>query len=400
MVSDASAAGGARIWNPDAGATKRTTASANPSTYFEMSFNAVAGVPYRLWVRSKAQNNHWGNDSVFVQFSGSVTASGGAAYRIGTTSAAEVNLEECNGCGVSGWGWQDNGWGAGMMGPLIYFQASGSQSLRVQVREDGSSIDQIVLSPATYISSSPGTLRNDSTILPSSGCGWTATSNDSWIRITSGASGSGSGTVNYSVVSNTGTARTGTITVAGRTFTVNQSAGSTTCSFTITSTSSSFAAAGGNGNVGVSAGSGCGWTATSNDSWIRITSGASGSGNGSVGYSVSSNTSTSSRTGTMTVAGRTFTVTQAGAQGAVCSYTLSPTFATVGTLGGSGMVMVSVNNSSCTWQATSNASWITITSGSQGKGGLVAYTVARNTTGGIRQGTMTIAGKTFAVYQK
>jgi hypothetical protein len=64
------------------------------------------------------------------------------------------------------------------------------------------------------------------------------------------------------------------------------------------------------------------------------------------------------------------------------------------------MVMVTVNNSNCVWQATSNVSWITITSGSQGKGGLVAYTVARNTTGGIRQGTMTIAGKTFAVYQK
>ena len=57
---------------------------------------------------------------------------------------------------------------------------------------------------------------------------------------------------------------------------------------------------------------GCDWTATSNDAWITITSGDSGSGNGTVGYSVSANASASSRTGTLTIAGQTFTVTQDG----------------------------------------------------------------------------------------
>jgi hypothetical protein len=166
IAADASAAGGARIWNPDAGAAKRTTALANPTNYFEMTFNAQSGTAYRLWIRSKAQSNYWGNDSVFVQFSGSVNASGSAVYRIGTTSAAEMNLEDCFGCGISGWGWQDNGWGAGVMGPLIYFQSTGTQTIRVQVREDGLSIDQIVLSSQAYRSASPGRLKNDSTILP------------------------------------------------------------------------------------------------------------------------------------------------------------------------------------------------------------------------------------------
>ena len=55
-----------------------------------------------------------------------------------------------------------------------------------------------------------------------SGCAWTATSNDSWIHITSGSSSTGSGTVNYSVDENTGSARTGTMTIAGQTFTVIQ----------------------------------------------------------------------------------------------------------------------------------------------------------------------------------
>jgi endonuclease/exonuclease/phosphatase family metal-dependent hydrolase len=132
-----------------------------------MSFPAQAGVPYRLWMRSKADSNGWANDSVHVQFSGSVTATGSSIYRIGTTSATFVNLEDCSGCGISGWGWQDNGWGTGVLGPLIYFQSSGTQTIRVQTREDGLSIDQIVLSSVTYLSSSPGALRNDTVILPS-----------------------------------------------------------------------------------------------------------------------------------------------------------------------------------------------------------------------------------------
>lgn len=169
VVSDGAAAGGARLWNPDAGAAKLANALANPPSYFEMSFNAQAGVPYRLWVRSKADNNSPFNDSYFVQFSGSVTSGGALVYRMGTTDATTINLEDCSGCGLSGWGWQDNGWGVGVMGPLIYFQSTGTQTLRIQPREDGFSIDQIVLSPQTYLNSSPGTLKNDTTIMPKTG---------------------------------------------------------------------------------------------------------------------------------------------------------------------------------------------------------------------------------------
>jgi phosphatidylinositol-3-phosphatase len=170
-VADASAAGGSRIANPDAGAPKRATALASPSDYFEMTFNAQAGVDYRLWIRGKALNDFWGNDSVFIQFSDSVNSSGSPVFRIGTTAATEMNLEDCSGCGVQGWGWQDNGWGIGVFGPLIRFQNSGTHTLRIQVREDGLSIDQIVLSAQTYLNSAPGPLKNDSTILPKSSGG-------------------------------------------------------------------------------------------------------------------------------------------------------------------------------------------------------------------------------------
>jgi hypothetical protein len=66
---------------------------------------------------------------------------------------------------LSGWGWQDNGWGVGVLGPLVYFGATGPQRIRVQTREDGLSIDQIVLSPSRYFTQSPGKLKNDTTIL-------------------------------------------------------------------------------------------------------------------------------------------------------------------------------------------------------------------------------------------
>jgi len=165
VVSDSSAAGGARLHQPDAGAAKVTSAAASPANYVELTFTAEAGKPYRLWARGKADSNYWANDSVFVQFSGSVTSSGSATWRIGTTSATEWNLEDCSGCGLSGWGWQDNGWGIGVMGPLVYFATTGPQRIRIQQREDGVSIDQIVLSPATYLNSSPGALKNDTKIL-------------------------------------------------------------------------------------------------------------------------------------------------------------------------------------------------------------------------------------------
>lgn len=164
---NSTAAGQTVLRNPDLGASKVPAPLASPLDYFDVSFSAVGGVPYRLWIRSRADNNYWGNDSVFAQFSDSLSASGVPAYRIATTDGLVINLEDCSGCGLSSWGWQDDGWGVGVLGPLVYFQSTGAHTLRVQRREDGISIDQIVLSPSTYFYSSPGALKNDSVILAS-----------------------------------------------------------------------------------------------------------------------------------------------------------------------------------------------------------------------------------------
>ena len=73
VKADPTASAGARLQNANAGAPKVAPALAAPSHYFEMSFTAEAGRPYHLWVRGKAENNGWANDSVHVQFDGTST---------------------------------------------------------------------------------------------------------------------------------------------------------------------------------------------------------------------------------------------------------------------------------------------------------------------------------------
>ena len=99
-----------------------------------------------------------------MQFSDAL-AGGGAAYPIGSTSGLLVNLEPCNACGISGWGWQNGAYWLSQA-KTITFAAAGTHTIRVQVREDGAQIDQIVLSPSQYITSAPGPVRDDATIVP------------------------------------------------------------------------------------------------------------------------------------------------------------------------------------------------------------------------------------------
>lgn len=82
------------------------------------------------------------------------------------------------------------------------------------------------------------------------------------------------------------------------------------CTVSSGSESQSFTANGGGGSVNVTAGSACNWTAQSNDDWITITAGGSGLGSRSVDYTAAPNASAARRIGSLTIAGRTFTVYQ------------------------------------------------------------------------------------------
>ena len=86
-------------------------------------------------------------------------------YAIGTTDALDINLEECSGCGLSGWGWRDERWGATRTSApvLLRFPTAGYQRVRIQTREDGVSLDQFVLSARVYSNAPPGPAKRDVT---------------------------------------------------------------------------------------------------------------------------------------------------------------------------------------------------------------------------------------------
>jgi PKD repeat protein len=163
VVADSTAAGGFAMATANKGAATVTTPLASPTNYFQLTFPAYAGTAYHLWIRGKAANNAYTNDSVYVQFSDTVTSTGSAVYRIGTTSGAAVVLQSCTGALEQGWGWADNGWCG--QGANLQFSTTGTHTIRIQVREDGLSIDQIVLSPQTYLTAAPGVQTNDKTLL-------------------------------------------------------------------------------------------------------------------------------------------------------------------------------------------------------------------------------------------
>jgi hypothetical protein len=181
------------------------------------------------------------------------------------------------------------------------------------------------------------------------------------------------------------------MTIAGETFTVTQ----TGCQFSISPTTQTFTSAGGADNVVVTTQSVCNWTAVSNDGFITITSGSSGTGSGTVNFTVAANAGASPRIGTMTIAGKTFTVIQ---NGVTCAGTISPTSASYSADGGSGSVTAPAPMA-CNWTATSLDDWITITSNNNVTGpGSVNYSVAVNT-GPTRTGRLVVASQIFTVTQ-
>jgi len=173
------------------------------------------------------------------------------------------------------------------------------------------------------------------------------------------------------------------------------------CTYQLGTTNQNFAASGGSSTVSVIASNGCAWSAMSNDGFITLTGNTNGTGNGTVHYTVAENSTTNPVTGTMTIAGLTFTVTQAAAGGGGgCTFMVSPSLIKLANKGGSKSVSVKAQGTGCDWTAVSNDSFITITAGASGMGsGKVTFTVPGNTNTTSLVGTLTIAGQTVTVTQ-
>ena len=147
-----------------------------------------------------------------------------------------------------------------------------------------------------------------------SGCAWTASSSVAWVTVIAGASGSGNGAVAFSVAANTGSVRTGTVTVAGQTFTVTQAAATaaTPCVYAIAPPEAAIAAPGGTGTIAVSARPTVRGRRPATPRGSRSPRAPAAPETEPSAFSVAANPG-AARTGTITVAGQTFTVTQAAA---------------------------------------------------------------------------------------
>jgi hypothetical protein len=130
----------------------------------------------------------------------------------------------------------------------------------------------------------------------------------------------GSGVITIDTAPNLGPARVGTVTITGcastpcqsgeapitQTFTVIQASG---CAWRLAATSIQFVISGGQGFVGVTpTDPACAWFASSNATWIAIAPVTASA----VNFTVGKNNGNPARSGTLTIAGQTFTVNQAG----------------------------------------------------------------------------------------
>ncbi len=230
----------------------------------------------------------------------------------------------------------------------------------------------------------------------SAGCAWRAVSPVSWITL-SASNGTGNSTLTVTVAANaSGDARGAKLSIGGQVVSISQAG--PTCSFTLGSASGSVPASGGNGSVAVAAATGCTWTSTAdvNAAWLTITASGS-SGTGDVNFSATANTGNQPRTGTLTLAGKAYTVTQAGAP---CAYKLSLGSAVFGAGGGPGVVTFNTTVSGCTPPpATTRANWLTVSQVFSGTAGTVNYSLAASTSGSPRTTTILIGDQTFTLTQ-
>lgn len=235
------------------------------------------------------------------------------------------------------------------------------------------------LSPASQAFSSAGGDASVTVTASQPSCAWTAGSSAGWASIQQGASGTGSGTITYRVTQNTdATPRSASLTVGSQVHAISQQGRPpVTCTYAIEPAGAAFEDDGGTGSFAVTAPDGCAWTASGAEPWIQITSGTTGSGNGTVAFTVAENNGSSGRSGAITVADRSFTITQLH-EVVVCDYRVAPVEFSPCMPGSTVSTQVTAPGG-CTWTATPDVPWLTIVSGASGSGsGQVTFSFSTN----------------------
>ena len=256
----------------------------------------------------------------------------------------------------------------------------------VTINQSAPIVGTLSLNPASAPVPASISVGSTQVISTDSGLKWTAASSDSWLTITSGAAGTGNGTIQYSAVGNPSAApRTATITAsptngtAPATLSVTQAGGV----LTLSATSGNAPAAGGTNAFSITTNNTTlQWTALSSDPWLTFTAtetptkllyaaGVSGVADASVNWAASANASSVSRTATITVtpAGGTpqsYTVTQSGLTGTLVPGvpSLSFSYQLLGVVPGDAQITIGSSPAglpfTATASTTSGGAWLTV----------------------------------------
>ena len=224
---------------------------------------------------------------------------------------------------------------------------------------------------------------------------WTARSNCDWIHMTSDTEGAGSSTIAFTVDSTPYVVnRTGTMTIAGITLTIEQVGleAYVECEKTFFDSVESDI-----GFISVYTEGAGQWTAVSNDDWIQIDPDTEeGNGAGDCWFFIDDYPlTTQSRTGSITIAGKTVYITQSGYK-----LSIDPAIAEVGSNAGAGEIGVAASIDQV-WDVITDCDWISIVNGRNGIGnGKVQYQFTDNTTGETRTGTIIIGGQKYTLTQR
>ena len=242
-------------------------------------------------------------------------------------------------------------------------------------------------------------------------CTWSATADAPWIVITSGAQGSGDGTVTYTVGANGSVAGRGaTISVADRTFEVRQAGDVSRCEYSLAPVQFDPCMPGGTVQAALTTQASCPWTATPNASWISLPGGGSGSGSVTITMAFPDNYD-APREGLVMVrwptptAGQNVRIAQAG-----CTYSVSQADFSFTSNAATGSFMVlqqsiptacgGATQDRCVWTAVSSVPWITITSSMPRAGDHpVGFAVAANNTSQPRTGQITVRDRVVTITQ-
>ena len=229
---------------------------------------------------------------------------------------------------------------------------------------------------------------------------WTATASDDWITIPSAQASRNAGfPVVYQVAANSDVEpRTGYIYVSGHVFTVTQDG----VGASLNTASANFEANGGTKTFTVLADAQSSWKVRSNEDWISVLS-TTGTGEAAVSYTVAPFHEVTTRSGTITAAGCTFTVTQTGRRMKIAGATITSSVTGLSASYDyqSHAIDIQVNAlASTTWDVEPGASWISVVDAGNGRGSdNVAVAINENPSYLARTGTMRIGTETLTIRQ-